>query len=286
MPVGWTWLLTTVNALFTYHLIHTVLQGRRGGSGPHLFNKRGNWIIGKRGSGGWAKKGTLSVPLRGLSFWPPNLEQQKDPWGQNNKGHDAPDPHLEILRPLSPRASRKARRRGGGVRRGGVRCRQRARKPASHTYVHKIPCPPLLPQLSPSSSHSKSARNCPAVCLLCLGTSRSKARSLVTRQLPPPHSKFAAALTHWLARRLSREAPAQPPTQAESRPAGRPHVTHSAENPHPGIHRPFHGSADPVVWLCRAAGTSLLWVVGFKRRSQSQSSRGGYFRALKSFLFL
>lgn len=50
----------------------------------------------------------------------------------------------------------------------------------------------------------------------------------VTRRPPPPHSKFAAALTHWLAGGRSREAAAQPLTQAEPRPRASPRDALSA----------------------------------------------------------
>lgn len=115
---------------------------------------------------------------------------------------------------------------GGGS--GGQRClagRGPGDPPPTGTST-TIPWLPVLPQLSPSSSHSKSARNCQLCVLRAPGPPGLRHR-LVTLRLRRPHSKFAAVLTHWLGGRWSRETTPQPPTQAEFRPAGRPHVTHS-----------------------------------------------------------
>ena len=160
-------------------------------------------------------------PTPRTEFSATELRTADGPSSERNRGHDPTDPHRKTPRPpLCPRGFRKASGRAW------VRCWKGPGEPPPTGTSTTIPWPPLLPQLLPAS-HSKVQRNHPADSAPCSRTSKAKAPSPVHLRLPPPHSKFASALTHWLAGRQSREETAQPPTQAEPRPSGRPGVTHS-----------------------------------------------------------
>lgn len=137
------------------------------------------------------------------------LRRRERPRGKN-RAYDAPVPHLKTPRPLiSPRGSRNR----GTARRG-------PRDPPPTGTSTSLPWPPLLPQRSSSSSHSKAPRGCPAVCVPHCGPRWSSAPSPVARRLPRSHSKFSAALPHWLDGRRLRDATTQQRRKQSPAPPG------------------------------------------------------------------
>lgn len=206
------------------------------------------------------------------------LRTTERPSGERNRGPDASDPRANVVRPpLSPRGFRKASgRRGVWARR-----RKRARRPASHRYARSR----TLAATSAASVFlltSQGSATAPG------GASPGRAPgppapSPVTRRLPPPHSKFASALTHWLAGWRSREAAAHcpdaggaPPLRASSRDA----LSSSLHIRAPAVPVPPGGRS----WLSRRVDLPALFCSELLASGGGAAPRplkGGYFRVQK-----
>lgn len=182
---------------------------KAGGSCLRVLNKRR--LERRKAQVEWVNRDSQAAkPAPRPSFWPPNLEPQRGVWGKTNKDHDHPVPHLKKLGFLFLGGAR-VKSKGGVLPEEGPESLLPQVRPKQYLGHHfwRSCRSPYIPRL----------RGAVRPAYPRFGPSRSRL-SPAARRLTPPHSKFSAALTHWLPGRRSREAtapPGVPPPGAVSR---------------------------------------------------------------------
>lgn len=222
MPPRWAWLLTTVNALPSHHLSHTVPRGAR---------FRAHWteeeIRVSQSAGRGAEQREVPGQADATAWVFGHRTQNRETQREGEQGSRCP-----CVTPEKPAASSWESGTGRGLP-------EEARRPASSRDVHHS----TLATASATAvalllTFQGSARLC--------GRARPELRAplasgtLSHRRWPlQPHSKFSAALTHWLAGRGHVTLRRSPRRRQSPAPPGGLMWRNPAENPHPGIRRPL-----------------------------------------------